>query len=106
MSIANLNKRNCEEFLSDPEALVGYVKNLVCLAKTPRFVGGIVSRIVTRRMKEVHLGQVAPEQMLWSEFVEALAKKGAIQIEGRIRDSPLQRTYCKAADCYQPLSGL
>jgi ferredoxin len=49
-----------ENFLSGPEVLAGAAKNLSRLAKAPRFIRGMVSRIVTRRMKKVHFGQVVP----------------------------------------------
>lgn len=49
-----------EEFVSHPEALARSAQSLDRLAKAPKFIRGIVSRIVTHRMKKVHFGQVVP----------------------------------------------
>ncbi len=53
-------RRYIEEFMADPEGLARGVRNLGRLAKAPRFVRGLVGRLVTNRMKKVHFGQVVP----------------------------------------------
>jgi ferredoxin len=59
--LSDLRRRKfIEEFLSGPEALAGAVKSLAHLSKAPAFVRGVVSRMVTRKMKKVHFGQVLP----------------------------------------------
>jgi ferredoxin len=59
--LSDLRRRKyIEDFLSGPEALAGAVKNLARLAKAPSFIQGVVSRIITRKMKKVHFGQVVP----------------------------------------------
>jgi Pyruvate/2-oxoacid:ferredoxin oxidoreductase delta subunit len=49
-----------EEFVSDPEGLAKDARNIDRLATAPKFIRNIISRIVTRRMKKVHFGQVVP----------------------------------------------
>ena len=48
------------EFFGAPEALGRDLARLERLEKAPRFVKGMVSRMVSRRMKKVHYGQVVP----------------------------------------------
>lgn len=49
-----------EDFISHPEELSRNVQGFDRLAKAPRFVRSVVSRIITRRMKKNHFGQVVP----------------------------------------------
>ena len=49
-----------EEFFSDPEALARDVANLDRLERAPRFIRGMIRRLITRKMKKVHYGQVVP----------------------------------------------
>ncbi|MCK9227698.1 MAG: 4Fe-4S dicluster domain-containing protein [Syntrophorhabdaceae bacterium] len=53
-------RRLMEEFLSDTDGLARANKYLEILGKTPRPVKNIVGRIVTRKMKKNHFGQVVP----------------------------------------------
>jgi len=53
-------RRFLEEFVSEPDALARDARHMDRLEKAPAFVKGIISRIVTRRMKKVHFGQVVP----------------------------------------------
>jgi Pyruvate/2-oxoacid:ferredoxin oxidoreductase delta subunit len=49
-----------EEFVSNPEGLTKDARNIDRLARAPKFIRNIISRIITRRMKKVHFGQVVP----------------------------------------------
>lgn len=49
-----------EEFVSDPEGFAKDARNIDRFAKAPKFIRNIISRIITRRMKKVHFGQVVP----------------------------------------------
>ena len=53
-------RRFIEEFVSEPEGLARDARRLDRLEKLPGFIKGMVGRIVTRRMKKVHFGQVVP----------------------------------------------
>lgn len=49
-----------EDFVSHPEELSRAVRGFSRLAKLPRFIRTVVSRIITRKMKKKHFGQVIP----------------------------------------------
>ncbi len=49
-----------ETFFTDTESLAQGIGRLEQLEKAPRFVSGIIRRIITARMKRVHYGQVVP----------------------------------------------
>ena len=49
-----------ETFFTDTEALAREVQRVEQLEKTPRFIKGIVKRIITGKMKNIHYGQVVP----------------------------------------------
>ncbi len=53
-------RRLIEEFMSDTDGLARASKYLEILGKAPRLVKDIVGRIVTRKMKKNHFGQVVP----------------------------------------------
>ncbi|MFP4058137.1 MAG: 4Fe-4S binding protein [Candidatus Brocadiia bacterium] len=53
-------RRLVEDFFSQPEALARSAARLDKLAQAPRFVQSIVRRLVTRKMKRDHFGQVVP----------------------------------------------
>ncbi len=53
-------RRFIKEFLSDPDALARDAQGLQRLEKAPKFIKRIYSRIITRKMKKVHFGQVVP----------------------------------------------
>jgi Pyruvate/2-oxoacid:ferredoxin oxidoreductase delta subunit len=53
-------RRFIEEIISDPEALSRGARSIDRLTKAPRLIRSIVSRIITRRMKKIHFGQVVP----------------------------------------------
>lgn len=53
-------KKYIEEFVSHPEALSGAAHEIDRLSKMPGFVRGLIGRIVTRKMKKNHFGQVVP----------------------------------------------
>jgi ferredoxin len=59
--LSDLSRRRfIEKFLSNPEALAREVHDLERLDKMPRFLRGIVSRLITRKMKKIHFGQIVP----------------------------------------------
>jgi ferredoxin len=49
-----------EDFFSDTDSIASDVKRLEKLEKAPRFVQGIIRRLIPRRMKKTHYGQVVP----------------------------------------------
>jgi ferredoxin len=53
-------RRFLEEFVSEPEALARDAHRMDRLQKAPKFIRDMISRIITRRMKKVHFGQVVP----------------------------------------------
>ena len=53
-------RRFIEAFFTDTEAHERDIQRIDQLEKAPRFVRGMVRRIITRRMKKVHYGQVVP----------------------------------------------
>ena len=53
-------RRVVEQLFSDPQKIAKSVARLEALAKAPRFVQSVVRRLVTRRMKRDHFGQVLP----------------------------------------------
>ena len=57
-------RRYIEDFLAKPEHLEREAEQLDSLDKTPKFIRGIVKRLVSRRMKRIHYGQVVPIEEL------------------------------------------
>ena len=53
-------RRFIEDFLTDTKSIARDVKRLKKLDNAPKFVQGLVRRLVPRRMKKVHYGQVVP----------------------------------------------
>ena len=49
-----------EDFVSHPEELASKVQGFDRLAKAPSFVRSVVSRMISRKMKKKHFGQVVP----------------------------------------------
>ena len=49
-----------EDFISHPESTSRSVQRIDRLARVPGFIRSLLSRIVTRKMKRVHFGQVVP----------------------------------------------
>ncbi len=68
------------EFFSDPKQLGRDFRRVDRLEKAPRFVKALVGRIITRRMKKEHFGQVVPiediEQIFG--FVNSIVRVGCI----------------------------
>lgn len=57
-----------EGFFAAPDALAREAEGLDRLKKMPRFIKGLVSRLVTRKMKKVHFGQVVPLEEIQQIF--------------------------------------
>ncbi len=53
-------RRFMEKFLSDPEALAKEVHDIERLNKMPKFIRDIITRLITRKMKKIHFGQIVP----------------------------------------------
>jgi hypothetical protein len=53
-------RRMIEEFFSNPGRLTKGIENLNRLDKTPKFIKGMIGRIITSRQKKAHFGQVVP----------------------------------------------
>jgi hypothetical protein len=59
--LSDVLRRKCiEEFVSEVDHLGRTCERLVKLATAPRFIKSIIGRIVTKRMKKQHFGQVVP----------------------------------------------
>lgn len=59
--LSDLARRNfMRAFLSDPAGLAESVKGLEQLDRLPAFMRGLVGRLVTRRQKKIHFGQILP----------------------------------------------
>ncbi len=84
-------RRYIEHFLSDTSGLERSVTSLQRLEGAPRFIRGLVARLVTRRMKRVHFGQVVPIEDLETIFgflgsvvrVACLCREVTLQAEKR-----------------------
>ena len=57
-----------EEFFSHPEEMANTVQGFDRLAKAPSFVRSVVSRMITRKMKKKHFGQVVPVEEIEEIF--------------------------------------
>jgi hypothetical protein len=53
-------RRFIETFLADPVALAKEVHDIERLNKLPKFIRDIIGRLITRKMKKVHFGQIVP----------------------------------------------
>ena len=53
-------RRFIEGFFKDPDALKESVRRIDDFEKAPRLVQGLLRRLITRRMKKEHYGQVVP----------------------------------------------
>lgn len=53
-------RRFIEGFFSDPEALDREIQGIHRLEKAPKLIRDVLSRIITRKMKKIHFGQVLP----------------------------------------------
>lgn len=53
-------RRLIEDFFTNADAVPRDVQRVSDLDKAPRFIKNMISRLVTRRMKKVHFGQVVP----------------------------------------------
>jgi Pyruvate/2-oxoacid:ferredoxin oxidoreductase delta subunit len=53
-------RRFIEKFLSDPGALARDIHGIQRLNQTPTFIRNIIGRLITRKMKKVHFGQIVP----------------------------------------------
>jgi Pyruvate/2-oxoacid:ferredoxin oxidoreductase delta subunit len=53
-------RRFIETFLADPEALAKEVHDIERLNQLPPFIRSLASRLITRKMKKVHFGQIVP----------------------------------------------
>ena len=53
-------RRFIEKFLSDPKALAKEIHDIERLSNMPPFIRSIISRLITRKMKKIHFGQIVP----------------------------------------------
>lgn len=53
-------RRLIEEFITDTDGLARASKYLEALGRAPRLIKNVVGRVVTRKMKKNHFGQVVP----------------------------------------------
>lgn len=69
-----------QDFFSDPEYLTRDAAGLHRLDKVPPFVRNLIGRVVSRKMKRIHFGQVAPiediEQIF--DFMGAIVRTACI----------------------------
>jgi Pyruvate/2-oxoacid:ferredoxin oxidoreductase delta subunit len=73
-------RRFMETFLADPEGLAREVHDLERLNKMPKFIRDIIGRLITRKMKKIHFGQIVPiediEQIF--SFVKTIVRVACI----------------------------
>ena len=73
-------RRFMETFLADPERLAREVHDMERLNKMPKFIRDIVGRLITRKMKKIHFGQIVPiediEQIF--SFVKTIVRVACI----------------------------
>jgi len=53
-------RKYIEEFISHPESLAQDARNLDRVSKLPGLIKNVVGRIISRKMKKAHFGQVVP----------------------------------------------
>ncbi len=86
-------RRFVEEFFSHPEELTNSVKNFGRLAKAPKFIRSAVGRMISRKMKKEHFGQVVPIEEIEEifGFLNSIARLDCIcrQATGR-----KEKRYC------------
>jgi len=79
--LSDLSRRRfIQEFLSHPQALARDVQRIERLDKAPRFLRGLIGRIITRKMKRVHFGQIVPLEDVEKifEFVTSIVRVACI----------------------------
>lgn len=79
--LADVQRRKfIEEFVSDTKSLEGLTARLEQLQKAPRLVQSLVKRLLTRKMKRVHFGQVLPIEEVERifEFVNSVTRVACI----------------------------
>ncbi|MHB8110338.1 MAG: ATP-binding protein [Syntrophorhabdaceae bacterium] len=88
-------RRFIEEFVSDTEGLVRVNKQLEIFGRAPRVIKSIVGRIVTRKMKKNHFGQVVPIEDIEKifDFVNSIVRIACIC---RHVTSGKEKRYCYA----------
>lgn len=73
-------RRFIEEFFSNPKALARDAQRMDQLEKVPSFIRGMLGKIITRRMKRDHFGQVVPieeiEQIF--DFINSIIRVACI----------------------------
>lgn len=86
-------RRFIKNFLSDPEALAQEVHNLERLNNMPKFIRDIVGRLITRKMKKIHFGQIVPieeiEQIF--SFVKTIVRVACICRQANLGQ---EKRYC------------
>ena len=73
-------RRFIEGFYSDTTHMAQQVDSLARLEKLPAFIRGMITRLVTRRMKKEHFGQVIPIEDVEKifEFVNSIVRVACI----------------------------
>jgi Pyruvate/2-oxoacid:ferredoxin oxidoreductase delta subunit len=73
-------RRFMETFLADPDRLAREIHDLERLNKMPKFIRDIIGRLITRKMKKIHFGQIVPiediEQIF--SFVKTIVRVACI----------------------------
>ena len=86
-------RRFIKSFLANPEALAREVNDIERLNKLPGFIRDLVGRLITRKMKKIHFGQIVPieeiEQIFG--FVRTIVRVACICRQANLRQ---EKRYC------------
>lgn len=82
-----------KEFFKDPVKMATEVDSLGKLSRSPAFVRAVTTRLITRRMKKIHYGQVVPIEDVERifEMVNSIVRVACICRAGSIRQ---EKRYC------------
>jgi len=92
--LSDLSRRRfIKNFLADPDALAREVRDIERLNKMPGFIRDLVSRLITRKMKKIHFGQIVPieeiEQIFG--FVQTIVRVACICRQANLGQ---EKRYC------------
>ncbi len=92
--LSDLSRRRfIKNFLADPDALAREVRDIERLNKMPGFIRDLVGRLITRKMKKIHFGQIVPieeiEQIFG--FVQTIVRVACICRQANLGQ---EKRYC------------
>lgn len=92
--LSDLSRRRfIKNFLADPDALAREVRDIERLNKMPGLIRDLVGRLITRKMKKIHFGQIVPieeiEQIFG--FVQTIVRVACICRQANLGQ---EKRYC------------